>query len=135
MAQSARYSEIQTYQRVTKAGETPALAKSSERAGVSRPSVFRDFLPAFTVDAQIGCWTRFQATNTDFNTAGFAVAKIFVLDLLQRFFDLFDQFALAVTVTQFEAELFFLSGTVDRVRKLAASSCICVTVRSTSSLS
>jgi hypothetical protein len=49
------------------------------------------------------------------------------------FFDLFDQFAFAVTVTQFEAELFFLSGTVYRVREVAASSCICVTVRSTSS--
>lgn len=82
-----------------KAGKLPPVINRVETNGINPPSVFANFSQRFAVDAQIGCWTRFQAADTNLHPAGLAITEVFIFHFLQRLLDLFDQFALTVTIT------------------------------------
>lgn len=62
----------------------------------------------------------FQAANVDLHAVEFAMAEVFILNFFQRSLDLSDQFTFAIAVTQLQAELFFLDGTVYRIREVSS---------------
>ena len=73
---------------------------------------FLDFIESFAIDALVGSRSGFQATNTDFNTAGIAITIIVIGNQFDGTVDFLDQSAFTVAGTQFDAELFFKSGSV-----------------------
>lgn len=45
------------------------LPGMQQSTGLTRHLFFANFCQRFAVDAQIGCWTGFQTTNTNFYAA------------------------------------------------------------------
>src|SRR5476651_1576598 len=80
--------------------------------------LFLDFRQGLAVNAHVGGRAGFQSLDANFDAAGLAPAIFFVFDQLQRFVYLLDQLALTITGAQFKAELFFLAGTICRVREV-----------------
>src|SRR5262245_36679803 len=73
-------------------------------------------LPAFLrFDGQRGDRASLEALHPDLLAGFVAVTVAAILDTLECFVDLADQFALAVAGAQFQAELRFLGGTIVRI--------------------
>src|SRR5215469_15559684 len=73
--------------------------------------------PFLRLDAQGRHWTRLETLDADLFAGLQTVAVGAILDALERVIDLADEFALAVTGAQLEAEFLFLGRTVVGIRK------------------
>src|SRR4051794_29738413 len=94
---------------------------SIDRLACSRSAVelaLLDLIERLAVDALRRGRTRFEASQTDLDTAGIAVAVVFLIDPFDRLVDLLDQLAFAVAGAQLDAELFLLRRAISRIRKI-----------------
>src|SRR3989344_424440 len=80
--------------------------------------LFLDLRQCLAVDAQVGGRACFKTLDADLDAAGLTPAVLFVFDQLKRLVDLLDQLALTIAGSKLESELFFLAGTVCRVREV-----------------
>ena len=91
-----------------------------------------ELVERLAVDAQSRGRPHLQPLEADFDAAVLAVPVVVLVDARDRFFDLLDELALAIAVTQLEAMSDSWLARSFGSAKMVASSCIAWTVRSIS---
>ena len=85
------------------------LACAENRLELLSNLFFAVLFQRLAVDAQGGCGAGFQALQADFDAAGITVSIFAIFNAGDRFVDLFDQFAFAIAIAQFERCLLYTS--------------------------
>src|SRR5688500_5085332 len=93
------------------------LCRKEAKRLLFRYLLFSYFIQSLAVYAEGGGGTRFETFETDFHTATFAIAVIAGVYFCDRFINFLDQLALAVTITQFQRHIRFLTGAIVRISK------------------
>lgn len=71
-----------------------------------------ELIEGFAVDALCRSWPSLKASNTNFDTAGFTIAILILVNEIGCFLDFSDQFSFSVARSKFEAKFLLLASTI-----------------------